>query len=62
MFQQIAKDKDFKDAKFDTGYFDKNLANFNLEAINERTKEEKKIKYLTDLIDPIKKHNISVRY
>ncbi len=62
LHQQIAKDKDFKNAHFDTGYFEKNLANFNLEAKNERIKEEKKIKHLEDIILSIKKHDLSVRH
>ena len=62
LHKQIVKDQDFKDAKFDTGYFDKNLSSFNLEAINERHKEEEKVKALAALIDSIKKHNISVRH
>lgn len=62
LHQQIAKDLDFKNAKFDTGYFDKNLSSFNLEVINARQKEEEKIKVLSDLIESIKKHNIPVRH
>ena len=62
LHQQIVKDADFKAAKFDTGYFDKNLEHFNLDAINARHHEEAKIAHLTQLIDSIKKHNISVRH
>lgn len=62
LHQQIAKDDDFKAAKFDTGYFDKNLSTFNLEAINARHREEEKVQALSDLLDSIKKHKISVRH
>lgn len=62
LHQQIAKDADFKAAKFDTGYFDKNLSAFNLEAGNARHKEEAKVQALSDLLDSIKKHKISVRH
>ncbi len=62
LHQQIAKDEDFKNARFDTGYFDKNLATFNLEANNQRRKEEEKIKHLEDIIASIKEHNLNIRH
>jgi len=61
LHQQIVKDQDFRDAKFDTGYFEKNLDNFNLEADNARIKEEERIKELAALIQKIKENNIHVR-
>lgn len=61
LHQQIVKDDEFINAKFDTGYFDKKLSKFNLEVINIREKEEEKIKVLSDLIETIKTNHIPVR-
>lgn len=61
LHSQIVKDKDFKAARFDTGYFDKKLPEFNLEAKNDRKKQEEKIAKLAALIEKIKRENIAVR-
>jgi len=62
LHQQIVKDADFVAARFDTGYLEKKLSGFNLEAQNALHAEEERMKKLTDLIDSIRAQDIKVRY
>ncbi len=62
LHKQIVKDKDFKEGKFDTGYFEKKLSSFNLKVENDLKKQEEKIQHLANLIDTIKKHKLEVRH
>ncbi len=61
LHRQIVKDQDFKDARFDTGYFDKKLSTFNLEGQEQGKREEEKYRKLADLISSIKKNQVKVR-
>ena len=61
LHRQIVKDEDFKNAIFDTGYFDEKLSTFNLKGQNQREKEEEKHRKLSELIESIKKNEVKVR-
>lgn len=62
LHDQIVKDEDFINARFDTGYFEKKLDSFNLEAKNDLQKQEQKIADLSKVIEAIKKHNVNTRH
>jgi len=61
LHRQIVKDQDFKDAKFNTGYFDKKLDGFDFSSENLLQTEEEKHKKLVALIESIKKNQVKVR-
>ena len=62
LHRQIVKDQDFKDGLFDTGYFDKKLSTFNMEAHEQAIREEEKYRKLSELITSIKKNQVKVRH
>jgi pyruvate carboxylase subunit A len=62
LHRQIVKDEDFKQGIFDTGYLDKKLPVFSLEAVDDIKHEAQKMKEITDVVNAIKRHNIDVRY
>ena len=62
LHDQIVKDEDFKNLNFDTGYLEKKLDTFNLEAKNYLKIQEQKIEHLAMLIDTINKHNVNIRH
>ena len=62
LHRQIVKDQDFKDAVFNTGYLEKKLSGFNLEAVNTSKMQEEKHKKLAELIASIKKNKVEVRH
>ena len=61
LHREIVRDKDFIDGNFNTGYLDKKMDMFNLNAGNAQADEEKKIGYITKLIASIKEHKLNVR-
>ena len=62
LHDQIVKDRDFQEAKFDTSYFDNKLNSFNLEAKDDLKRQEEKIAALTKVIEAIKRHDITPRH
>lgn len=62
LHKQIVKDQDFKDAVFDTGYFDKKLDSFDLECDRKRETEEQKHQKLVELMAAVKKNKVQVRH
>lgn len=61
LHREIVRDKDFIDGNFNTGYLDKKMEMFNLNAGNAQADEEKKVGYITKLIASIKEHKLNVR-
>ena len=61
LHKQIVKDPDFIRAHFDTGYLEKKLPSFNLEAQDQLKREEEKYQKLATLIASIKKNKVKVR-
>jgi len=62
LHREIVRDQDFIEGKFDTGYLDKKLEKFNLDAINHIEDEEKRMEKITKLIETIKTNKVNVRY
>ena len=62
LHREIVRDQDFIDGTFNTGYLDKKLEHFKLEAINHMAQEEEKLKNIQKLVETIKAHNINVRH
>ncbi|NWF66157.1 MAG: acetyl-CoA carboxylase biotin carboxylase subunit [Campylobacterales bacterium] len=62
LHRQIVRDECFKNGNLDTGYLDRKLQHFNLDAIHCIEDEEKKMKHITKVIETIKKKNINVRH
>jgi len=62
LHREIVRDQDFIDGRFTTGYLDKKLEQFNLDAINHLEEEEKRMKQITTLIETIKKNKVAVKY
>ncbi|WP_419769365.1 MAG: acetyl-CoA carboxylase biotin carboxylase subunit [Candidatus Marinarcus sp.] len=62
LHREIVRDEDFIAGKLDTSYLDKKLDKFNLDAISHSQEEDKKMKAIHQLIEKIKKNNISVRH
>ncbi len=61
LHRQIVRDADFINGNLDTGYLDKKLQNFNLDAIHSIETEENRMKQIAQLIENIKKNNLNVR-
>lgn len=62
LHKQVVKDKDFRAGKFDTGYFEKKLEGFNLEAQCDLKAQEQKVSHLKEIIEAIKRHDLEVRH
>ena len=62
LHREITRDADFIEGLFDTGYLDKNLKRFNLDARHHIEEEEQRIASITRLIGSIKQNNIAVRH
>ena len=62
LHREIVRDEDFIEGVFDTGYLDKNLKRFNLEASCPLEAEEEHIAAITRLIGNIRQHNIPTRH
>lgn len=62
LHREIVKDADFMAGRFNTSYLDKKMELFNLQATRSIEKEEEKISFITNLINKIKSHKLSVRH
>jgi pyruvate carboxylase subunit A len=62
LHREIVKDADFMVGRFNTSYLDKKMELFNLQATRSIEKEEEKISFITNLINKIKSHKLSVRH
>ncbi len=61
LHREIVRDEDFKDGKFNTGFLDSKMNVFNLSAESSLEEEKKKISFLSNMIQKIKKHNLVTR-
>lgn len=62
LHRQIVRDQDFIDGKLDTGYLDRKLQTFNLDAIHNMDDEEEKMKHIEEVIAAINAKNLTVRH
>ncbi len=62
LHREITRDLDFTEGKFNTGYLDKKLPLFNLEAIDHMQEEEKRMAAITALIETIRNNKITIRH
>lgn len=62
LHRQIVRDQDFIDGKLDTGYLDRKLQHFNLDAIHNMDDEEEKMKRIEEVIAAINAKNLTVRH
>ncbi len=62
LHRQIVRDKDFIEGKFDTGYLDKKLPCFSLDAIDDMEQEDEKMQKIADIIKKIKAGNLKIKY
>lgn len=62
LHRAIVRDEDFIEGCFETGYLDKKLDLFNLDAVNNIEEEEQKLSKITKLIDTIRNNKVSVRH
>ncbi|QOY52997.1 acetyl-CoA carboxylase biotin carboxylase subunit [Candidatus Sulfurimonas baltica] len=58
LHREIARDENFKNGKFDTGYLDINMNKFNLDAESSIANEEEKALKIADLIKQLKENNL----
>ena len=61
LHKQIVKDPDFIAGNFHTGFLEKKLSGFNLEAQDQLKREEEKYQKLATLIASIQKNKVKVR-
>lgn len=61
LHRQIVRDEDFINGEFDTGYLDKKLSGFSLDAIDDMEQETQKMEQIAQMIESIKKNNLRVR-
>ncbi|MDD2789586.1 MAG: acetyl-CoA carboxylase biotin carboxylase subunit [Sulfurimonas sp.] len=61
LHREIVRDGDFIEGKLTTNYLDKKMEGFNLHAIDALAQEDKKIGYITQLINKIKSHQLKAR-
>ncbi len=61
LHRQIVRDEDFISGVFDTGYLDKKLPNFCLDAIDDIEQENHKMEQIAKIIDTIKRNNLKVK-
>lgn len=62
LHRSIVRDEDFIAGKFTTNYLDKKLDTFTMQACTVIAEEEAKVARITNIIDSIKKHKLSVRH
>lgn len=62
LHREIARDDDFVRGTFDTGYLDKKLEQFNLDAIDHLEEERKRMAGISSLIETIRKNKIEIRH
>jgi len=61
LHRQIVRDIDFKEGKFNTGYLDKKMDDFNLNATSSIAEEKKKISFISSMIQKIKANKLVTR-
>jgi pyruvate carboxylase subunit A len=61
LHRQIVRDSDFKEGRFNTGYLDKKMDAFNLNATSAIQEEEKKISFISSMIKKIKENKLITR-
>ena len=61
LHRQIVRDIDFKEGRFNTGYLDKKMEVFNLNATSAIQEEEKKISFISSMIKKIKENKLITR-
>ncbi len=62
LHREISRDLDFIEGRFDTGYLDKKLPLFNLEAVDHMKAEEERMAQITGLIETITSNKINIRH
>ncbi len=62
LHREITRDDDFIEGVFNTGYLDKNLGRFNLEARKHLEEEDAKVAAIARIISSIKENNIAFRH
>jgi len=62
LHRAVVRDPDFIEGKFDTGYFDKKLETFNLEAKHFFEEENEKLEKMQKFISTIKRNKLEVRH
>jgi len=62
LHREIVRDQEFIEGKFTTGYLDRNMDKFNLNAKDSLAAEEEKIEQIENLIKKIKENKLNVRY
>jgi len=62
LHRQIVRDEDFKKGVFDTGYLDKKLPHFSLDAIDDMEQEDEKMQKIAQIIQKIKEGNLKIKY
>ncbi len=60
LHRQIVRDDDFINGVFDTGYLDKKLPHFSLDAIDDIEQETQKMEQISKIIKSIKENNLKV--
>ena len=61
LHREIVRDADFKAGKFNTGFLDSKMENFNLTAKSSLEAENKKISFISSMINKIKEHKLVTR-
>ena len=62
LHREIVRDPDFIDGKFDTGYLDKKMKHFNLEAIHHMAEEEQRHAELIGLVKMVRTNSVGLEY
>ena len=62
LHREITRDLDFIEGKFNTGYLDKKLPLFNLDAIDHIKEEEQRMAEISALIETIRNNKIKTRH
>jgi len=61
LHREIVRDSDFISGNLTTSYLDKKMELFNLKAVDSLAQEDKKVSYLTSMINKIKEYKINIR-
>ena len=61
LHREIVRDEDFKAGRFNTGYLDSKMGQFNMSAKSSLEEEKKKISFLASMIKKIKEHKLITR-
>jgi len=61
LHREIARNKDFQEGRFNTGFLDSQMEAFNLNAKSSLADEKKKISFISSMIQKIKEHKLTTR-